>query len=90
MRVRERNAYMSYLRSGLYSLYDCYNNFSSRKAQAWEYCQNLMEEKNGSGLKVISYNTNFFTAGFVYEDEGKKMFMYITASSDVASEIEED
>lgn len=32
MRVRERNAYMSYLRSGLYSLYDCYNSFSSPRA----------------------------------------------------------
>lgn len=89
MRQRERRAYERYCNSDKYNLSDCYQSFSQAKAQAWKYCENLMEEKNGKAVKVISHNLNEFTAGFLFEEDGKQMFMYITKSSDVASEIEE-
>ena len=87
MRTREARAYESYRNSYMYDLWDAYDRFSHAKRNAWEYCKNLCEEKNGHGLKIISKNTFQFTAGFEYEENGKNMFMYITASSDTPAEI---
>ena len=73
-----------YDRSNWYSLSDAYTSYSYRKERAWDYCVHKMIEYNGMGLKVISRNTNFFTAGFVFYDEetGDLMFYYITANYD--------
>lgn len=88
MNARERNAYERYMRSTAYSLYDVYDSFSKSKSDAWEYCRKLCMEKRGGWLKIISANTFQFTAGFEYEENGKRMFMYITKTSDTACEIE--
>lgn len=88
MRKREADAYNRYNQSTMYSLDDAYDSYSGAKARAWIYCRDLCEGKNGHALKVISKNTSQFTAGFVYEENGKEMFMYITAASDTAAEID--
>lgn len=87
MRVREARAYERYKKSNMHSLYDAYSSFSQSKRYAWRYCQDLCNKLNGHGLKVISKNTNEFTAGFVFEEDGVQKFMYITKTSDTVAEI---
>lgn len=90
----KRNArahYRAYHRSGMYSLSDAYGSYSSAKASAWRYCERLMDEKSGWGLKVITAPTHQFTAGFEFcGEEGQLMFMYITKSKDIPVEVEFD
>lgn len=78
MNKRDRGIVESYKWSDKYSLYRAYRSFSQAKAEAWEYCENLCREKGGKGLKVIGANSNFFTAGFLFEEDGKEKLMYIT------------
>jgi glutathione peroxidase-family protein len=63
-------------------LYDCYGSFSYAKAQAFEYCKELKSKYNGRGLKIIGYNSNRFSAGFIGEIENREAFFYITADYD--------
>ncbi|MDO5445798.1 MAG: hypothetical protein Q4F31_09300 [Eubacteriales bacterium] len=81
-------AFSRWLNSSAYSLYDVYGSFSSGKAAAWRHCVNLFRELNGNALKVITHNTNIFTAGFEYSDPdtGAAMFYYITPSFEAAVE----
>lgn len=87
----KRNAlahYSAYKRSGMYSLEDAYGSYSSAKSRAWRYCERLMDEKSGWGLKVITANGYQFTAGFEFMgEEGELMFMYISKSKDIAVEV---
>lgn len=87
MTKAQRGHYEMYCRSTDYSLYDAYGRFSQAKANAWEYCENLMREKDGRGLKVVGHNCNVFSAGFIFEENGKEYFMYITPTRDEVIEI---
>lgn len=73
-----------YDRSNWYRLSDVYKSYSWHKECAWDYCALKMFEYNGMGLKVISRNSSFFTAGFIFVDSetGEVMFYYITANYD--------
>lgn len=82
-----KSKYQEYLKSTATSLYDVYETFSPRKAEAWQYCVDFMRKKEGHGLRVLSANTYMFTAGFEFEENGTKKFMYITPSSDVEVEV---
>lgn len=89
MTKNERLALSNFKRfkeSRLYDLTDCYESFSARKYEAWEYCKNLMAEKNGWSLKIVSYNGFQFTAGFIFDEDGKRKFMYITKSVNAVCE----
>lgn len=67
-----------------YSLGDVYGRYSAAKAQAWNYCVELMKKYDGYGLKVLSSNTFMFTAGFLFvdKDTGVIQFMFITPNYD--------
>lgn len=80
--------YESYKRSSAITLRDVYGSWSKAKENAYEYCRNLMAEKNGHGFRIISANGWMFTAGFMFEEDGKQMFMYISKTKDVAVEVE--
>lgn len=71
-----------------YTLHHAYDRPSYAKERAWKYCLDLMEKFNGYGLKVISYNTFMFTAGFMFTDSktGVLQFMFITPNYDVSVE----
>ena len=81
-------SYKSYLNSNYYELYHCYDNYSYYKAIAFENCRDLMQRVNGYGLKIISFNSQCFTVGFIGEmvDEKtgaiEKAFFYITRDYD--------
>lgn len=47
-----------------YKLSDIYGRYSSSKANAFKYCEDLCEEKKGWGLCIISHNTFSFTVKF--------------------------
>lgn len=79
--------YEMYLRSSHTSLRDAYGSYSRAKEDAWEYCKELMNKKNGYGLKVITANSFMFTAGFLFVEDGTEKFMYITKSKDIAVEV---
>ncbi len=86
-RERERLAQANiprYEKSSWYGLADAYGRYSYNKERAWQYCKNLMEKKDGYGLKIISKNTFIFTAGFEFTDPetGVVKFMYITPTYD--------
>jgi hypothetical protein len=88
--ARKRQAlahYDAYKRSSAYGLYDVYDSYSADKGRAWKYCEELMQKFNGYGLKVITANGWQFTAGFMFEEDGKTMFMYISKSYDTAVEV---
>ena len=81
----------SYNRSTKTSLWQCYESFSNKKQEAWEYCEKLMQKYKGHDLKVISSNGWMFTAGFMFEDEdGCEFLMYITKSDDKVILIDEE
>lgn len=86
-----KSMYARYLSSDMTSLDMAYGKFSDKKMSAWKYCEDLMKSKNGRNLKVISYNTNVFSAGFEFEDPttGVCKFMYITKGYDTEVEIDE-
>jgi hypothetical protein len=75
-----------YRTSSDYSLSSVYGRYSDAKARAWRYCEQLCAKHNGWGLKVLSYNTFMFTAGFLFEDPetGVVQFMFITPNYDIA------
>ena len=73
-----RGAYQNYNRFGVSSLYGLYNSFSYAKARAWAYCEQLCKDYNGEDLRAISGNTFTFSAGFTFDDNGQKIFCYIT------------
>ena len=79
-----------YLSSNMTSLSDCYKSFSARKKSAWNYCLGLMADLDGNNLKVVSYNVNIFTAGFLFIDkDGEPCYMHVTPSYDQAIKISE-
>ena len=87
MNSKIQKAYAKYLMSDKYDLHDAYGRFSNKKYEAWKYCQKLCEEHDGRGLKVIGANSSFFSAGFMYEEDGKENFMYITHGGDYSAEV---
>ena len=87
-----RNHYNAWERSEDYALEFAYKSFSVYKARAWRYCQEKQAKLNGYGLKVITHNSQIFTAGFEYCDEktGTVKLYYITPSYDCAIDITAD
>ena len=58
----------SYRRSNCESLWDCYGRFSSKKAAAENDCRAWCDDENGTGFKIMSYNTYSFTCGWMTAD----------------------
>lgn len=75
-----RHAYNSYKNSSDYTLKDVYTKPSIYKVKAFE---NIIDEAfihNGYGLKIISYNAQMFTCGYMVELHGDTYFIRHTAS----------
>lgn len=92
MTTRERaalNQYPYYQQSCAHDLSYVYDRYSTAKAVAWKYCEDLMAKHDGWGLRVISHNCFMFTAGFLFRDPDTHAlkFMYITKTYDQAVEV---
>lgn len=80
-KTRMYDYYRTYKRNGIRELRDVYASYSAKKARAWRDCIGDEIEKNGYGLSVLTYNTNVFTAGFIYDSPNGKVFRVITPSN---------
>ena len=86
-----RDHYRSYLMSEMDGLHKAYGRWSGRKEAACEHCRELCKEADGHGLKIITRNTDVFTAGFEsVNEEGVCEFTYIAPTYHVTIEITPD
>ena len=91
MTKKQKYQYYAYLNSPYYDLDDAYKSgASTAKWRAWRYCKDLCEQKNGWGLRVVSKNTYQFTAGFLFKEDDKLMYMHITSTRDEPYCVEEE
>ena len=77
-----KQAYRKYERSTNFCLADCYCNCSNAKHKAYDYCIRKEIEYNGYNGKIIGFNSNFFSYGFIGEIDEKTAFFYITHTQD--------
>lgn len=58
----------SYNNSRRDSLRDCYTSYSTAKACAERDCRRWMDQENGHGFRILSFNTFGFTCGWMTEN----------------------
>lgn len=79
--------YKAALDRGDFSINNVYKDPSDNKIKAWQdvckICTNLV----GTGLAVISYTAQYFTAAFMFKEDGKKFFLVETAFGQYISEV---
>lgn len=64
------------------TLWDAYRNPSVAKENAYRYCLNLKDEKNGYDGTVCGASCHFFSYAFKYMEDGIEHLMYITHAND--------
>lgn len=64
------------------NLSECYGSYSWKKASAFDYCRRLCYALGGFNLRIVSYNTFFFSVKFefAHPDTGVLCTAYITPS----------
>ena len=58
----------AYNRSRMYDLRDAYGKPSTAKTRADSRCRLMMHSEGGHDYKIIGYNCNFFTVGWIAGD----------------------
>lgn len=71
----------SYERSNFKSLRDCYKSPSTAKIDAEFYCYNKMTRQCGFGFRIMSYNCNTFTCGWLTEDINGVQTLHVETAS---------
>ena len=71
--------YDEYLKSPLRYVTDVYVRPSVYKLRAERNILDYMLYNDGYGYRVMSYNTSFFTVGYIIRNEKGKCFVYETA-----------
>jgi hypothetical protein len=56
--------------TSILSLEDCYKRCSDAKWRAWNYCTSFCRDLDGCRLTISGYNTNCFTAEFIFNIRG--------------------
>lgn len=69
------------LNHGKRTITEAYGRPSQAKKDAWDYCVGLCKEHNGKNLTVVGKTCDIFTAGFTFEEDGKRFLCYITPSN---------
>ena len=77
-----RTAYERWKKSNTPYLWDCYSTYSENKRHAFNYCDELKGRYRGDSGRIISYNAQVFSYGFVGSIGGKRAFFYITRDND--------
>ena len=72
---------------GLSQLRDVYNKWSDVKQEAWNQIAKECADRNGFKLSVITYNVQYFTAGYMYKDGDKLMFRVHTSTDSGTMEL---
>lgn len=68
-----------YNASAAYELSDVYGRYSSAKARAMRYCKQQAAAAGIGPVKILSHNTNFFTAAYPSITDGYKTITIETA-----------
>ena len=71
--------YQQYLKAPLRYVADVYARPSIYKCIAERDILEYMHDENGYGYRVMSYNTSFFTVGYIIQNDEGKLFVYETA-----------
>ena len=87
-----KQSYTRYVRSSDTCLRDVYGRWSDAKQKAMMYCERFCDNLHGVNLKIISYNTAKFYAGFEFPDPktGVLKFMYISPEYDESIEVTQE
>lgn len=74
------------------TLYECYNNWSYRKHEVFEYYKELLNDNCDDVLKygIRSYNSMIIVLHSIVIKDGKKYYLLITPSHNWYNEINED
>lgn len=83
-----KNAYQRWTKSTDSTLEQVYKNCSTAKYRAYNYCMDLMNKYNGSGLKNLGHSCNFFSVGFLATVDGVPVFCFITYANDYFIPVE--
>ena len=75
---------------GYRDLSDCYKNPSYAKMRAERIIADEMYYRGGYAYSVISYNTNMFTCGYLFNRDGKQWFAVHTPLDYGEMKVEED
>ena len=71
--------YQQYLKAPLLYVADVYARPSYNKIRVERNILAYMCDQNGYGYRVMSYNTSFFTVGYIICNDEGKLFVYETA-----------
>lgn len=78
MTKKEKACLYSYRQAGYNSVNEAYDRPSTTKQRIEQHILQDMRMVNGHDYKVCSRNCFHFTAGFLFESEGKQHLMYYT------------
>ena len=71
--------YAEYLATPSRCVKDVYARPSIAKRRAEQEIINYLVDQDGFGYRVMSYNTSFFTVGYIICNDEGKLFVYETA-----------
>ena len=71
--------YQKFLGTPLRFVNDMYVRPSDNKIRAERVIYKYMLNNHGYGYRVMSYNTSFFTVGYIIQNDEGKLFVYETA-----------
>ena len=74
-----KEKYQQYLKTPVRCVTDVYNRPSDAKLRAESNIFEYILDQNGYGYRVMSYNTSFFTVGYIIRNDEGKLFVYETA-----------
>ena len=72
---KARGLVQEYERSCNYGLNQCYASYSYAKAVAEVHCREKMLDMGGYGFKILAFNSQAFTCGWLYEDKETGVIM---------------
>ena len=68
-----------YKRTDTCYLWQVYGRYSRAKERAFNNWYQIMSELEGWHMRIVNYNSQMFTLGFMTHEEGKTIFNYITS-----------
>ena len=71
--------YAAYLATPSRCVKDVYARPSISKRRAEQEIINYLVDQDGFGYRVMSYNSSFFTVGYIIQNDEGKLFVYETA-----------
>ena len=74
-----RAKYQEYLKAPIRFVPNVYKHPSVNKLRAELNILEYMRFNDGYGYRVMSYNSSFFTAGYIIRNDEGKLFVYETA-----------